>query len=203
MPYLPYGLTVLSKKHSSFYPPAFSFSFLSLLFHISFIHPQQLFSLSSFPHLNLAIIFLSFALSLPRYFGISSVIHLSYSLILSLHSCLSVSLYLLFSSTFIHLPFALNLSTSSSPCSFSFHSSIPLVSCTLSFHPFCPQTLPLSFTLSFSAYSSYTLPSLCNLTFLCPLLAPLSNIFLALFLPLLVPSIPTFLPRTIVHQYTL
>jgi hypothetical protein len=42
---------------------------------------QYLFSLSSFPHVNLAIIFLSLALSLPRYSGISSVIHLSYSLI--------------------------------------------------------------------------------------------------------------------------
>jgi hypothetical protein len=73
----------------------------------------------SFPHLHLAIIFLSCALSLPRYYGISSVVHLSYSLlyldssILSLLSCLSVSLCLSPSSTLTHLPFALNLSTSS------------------------------------------------------------------------------------------
>jgi hypothetical protein len=45
----------------------------------------------------------------------------------------------------------------SSPCSFYFLSSIPLVSCPLPFHPFCLQTLPLSFPLSLSAYSSLTL----------------------------------------------
>jgi hypothetical protein len=43
---------------------------------------QYLFSLSSFLHLNLAIIFLSFALSLPRYTGTYSVMHFSYSLLL-------------------------------------------------------------------------------------------------------------------------
>jgi hypothetical protein len=59
------------------------------------------------------------------------------------------------------------------------------VYCTLLFHPFCLEALPLSFPLSLSAYySSCTLPSL----------APLSNIFLSL--PLLVPSIPRFLLRT-------
>jgi hypothetical protein len=95
--------------------------FLSLLiayFARSFSSPsiQYLFSLSSYPHLNFAIIFLSFILSLPRY---SFVIHHPYpccildSLILSLLSCLSVSLSLSLSSTFIHLPFALNPSTSS------------------------------------------------------------------------------------------
>jgi hypothetical protein len=74
---------------------------------------QYVFSLSSFPHLNLTIIFLSFALSLPRYSGISCVIHHSYfllyldALILSLLSYFSVSLSLSLSSTFIHLPFAL------------------------------------------------------------------------------------------------
>jgi hypothetical protein len=58
-------------------------------------------------------------LSLSRPSEISSVIHLSYSLlyldslILSILSCFSVSLSLSLSSTFIHLPFALNLSTSS------------------------------------------------------------------------------------------
>jgi hypothetical protein len=59
----------------------------------------------------------SLALSLPSYSGISSVIHLSYSLlyldslILLLLSCLSVSLSFSLSSTSIHPPFALNLFT--------------------------------------------------------------------------------------------
>jgi hypothetical protein len=72
-----------------------------------------LFSLSSFPHLNLAIIFLSLALSLPRNSGISSIINLSYSLhslhslILSLFSCLSVSLSLSFRSASIFLLFSI------------------------------------------------------------------------------------------------
>jgi hypothetical protein len=51
-------------------------------------------------------------------------------------------------------------------------------------------------SISLSAYSAYTLPSLCNLGFLCPLLAPLSNIFLTISLPLLVPFTPRSLPRT-------
>jgi hypothetical protein len=75
-------------------------SFLSFL--------QYLLSLSSFPHLNLATIFLSLAHSLPRY----SLLYRD-SLILSLLSCLSVALSHSLSSTFIHLPFALNLSASS------------------------------------------------------------------------------------------
>jgi hypothetical protein len=68
---------------------------------------------------RLAIIFLSFALSLLRYTGTSSVMHLSYSLlyldslILSLLSCLSVSLSLSLISALIHFPSALILSTSS------------------------------------------------------------------------------------------
>jgi hypothetical protein len=78
-----------------------------------------MFSLSSLPHLNLSIIYLSFALSLPRYSGISSAIHLSYfplyldSLILFLLFCLAVYLPLSICSTFIHISFAFNLSTSS------------------------------------------------------------------------------------------
>jgi hypothetical protein len=86
--------------------------------------PSSTCFLSSFLHLNLAITFFSFALFLPRYSGISSVIHLSYfllcldSLVLSLLPCLSVFLSLSFSSTFIHLPFAINLSTSSLPYPF-------------------------------------------------------------------------------------
>jgi hypothetical protein len=123
-------------------------------------------------------IFLSLAFSLPRYSGTSSVIHLSYfllyldSLIFSLVSCLSVYLPLSLSSTFIHRPFALNLSTSSLTYPFLsplllrvlfFLSSIPSVSCTLLFHPFCLQTLPLSFSLSLSAYSFCTLHTFCEI----------------------------------------
>jgi hypothetical protein len=68
-------------------------------------------SLSSLPHLNLTIIFLSLALSLPRYFAIPSVIHLSYSLLYldSLPSLLLVSMFV----PFTHLPSALKLSTCS------------------------------------------------------------------------------------------
>jgi hypothetical protein len=66
------------------------------------------------------------------------------------------SLSLSLSSTFIHLSLLsifplLHWHTSSfgsislSPSSFSFLSNISLVSGTLSFHRFCPQTLPLSF----------------------------------------------------------
>jgi hypothetical protein len=68
---------------------------------------QYLFSLSSFPHLNLAIITLSFLLSLPRYFGSSSVIIFSYfplcldSLILFLLSCTCTSLSLTTNSSVI------------------------------------------------------------------------------------------------------
>jgi hypothetical protein len=86
------------------------------------------------------------------------------------------------------------------PCFFSFLFSIPSVSCTLPFHPFCPQTLPFSFLLSLSACSSYTLPSLCNLAFLCSFLPPLSNIFLAHSLAPLVSFIPRFLPRTSIYS---
>jgi hypothetical protein len=69
--------------------------------------------------------------------------------------------------------FSASINLSPSPSSFSFLSSIR--SCTLPFHPFCLQTLPFSFPLSLSAYSSCTLPSLCNLAFLSPLLAPFSD----------------------------
>jgi hypothetical protein len=121
---------MVPKKTFYSYPPALSFSVLSLFFHPSYllsgfislrffssfslsfhyIHSTcarlshsphstpsctffpllPFFSRSSFPHLNLAIIFHSLALSLLKYSGISSVIHLSYfllyldSLILSL-----------------------------------------------------------------------------------------------------------------------
>jgi hypothetical protein len=129
----------------------------------------------------------------------------------SFHSFLLVYVFVPFTQLYIH-PFLLlsifpllhwhtrssgsTFLSPSSPCSCSFLFSIPSVSCTFSFHLFCPQTLPLSFPLSLSPYSSYTLPSLCKLTLLCSLLAPISNIFLALSLPPLVPSIPRSLPRT-------
>jgi hypothetical protein len=138
-----------SKQNNLFnsFLPLISFSILSFLFHISFIHPisnpssfgisprsfpslspislhpfpmcsivslhithsallyfpsiQHLFSLSSFPHLNPPSFFCLFY-SLPTYID---------SLTLSLRSCLSLSLSL--SSAFIHLHFALDLSTSS------------------------------------------------------------------------------------------
>jgi hypothetical protein len=152
---------------------------------------QYLFSLSSFSHLNLAVIFLS--LALPRYSRISCVIYPSYcllyhdSLLPSLLSCLSVSLSLSLSSTLIHFPSALNLFpflhwhtlssasislSPSSPCSFSFLSSI---------HSSLPFILSSNFAVLFPAftlslfYSSCTLPSLCSLAFLCPLPAPISN----------------------------
>jgi hypothetical protein len=88
-----------------------------------------------------------------------------------------------------HTRFSDSISLSISFFLFSFLFSIPLVSCTPPFRPFCLQTLPCSFPLSLSAYSSCTLSSLCNLAFPCPLLAPLSNIFLALSLPLSVRSL--------------
>jgi hypothetical protein len=103
-PHVLYRLTLLAADSA---PSLLSFRLIPVL------------SLSSFPHLNLAIIFLSFALSLPRYTGTSSVMHFSCfllyleSLILSLLFCLSVSLSLSLSSAHIHLPSALNLSTSS------------------------------------------------------------------------------------------
>jgi hypothetical protein len=77
-------------------------SFLSFSFH--------LISLSLFPHLNLAIIFLSLGLSLQRYSGISSVIHLSYFLLYLVSFILFLLLSLLLLRVF-----------------FSFRSSIPLV----------------------------------------------------------------------------
>jgi hypothetical protein len=191
-----------------------SLSSRHILYPLASSSVQYLFSPSSFLHLNLAIIFLSLALSLFRYTETSSVMHLSYSLlyldslILSLLSCLSVSLSL--SSALIHLPSALILSTSPlaypfllqyfslslSSLFFSFFCNTQTVSCTLPFRPFCPRTLPLSFPLSISACSSCTLPSLCTPVFLCPLLAPISNIFHAVSPPPLVPSIPRSLSRT-------
>jgi hypothetical protein len=91
----------------------------------------------------------------------------------------------------------------SQPYYFSFLYSTQSVSCTLPFRPFCPRTLPLSFPLSLSACFSCTLPSLCTLVFLCPLLAPISNISLALSSPPLVPSIPRSLLRTSTRSLSL
>jgi hypothetical protein len=80
--------------HSVFLPVPFFHmcSIISLSPHSTFCSFQFLFSLSSFPHLNLTIIS-SFALSLPRHSGISSVIHVSYSL-WSLDSLIPSSLVL-------------------------------------------------------------------------------------------------------------
>jgi hypothetical protein len=108
-----------------------------------FFRPRPVLHLSRFPHLNLAIIFLSFARSLSRYTGTSSVAHLSYSLlyldswILTLFSCLSVSLSLSLSSSLIHLPSSLNLSTSSLA------------------YPFLLQYFSLSFSSAFFFFSLY------------------------------------------------
>jgi hypothetical protein len=230
MIYLPYGLSIIILSllfHISFIhlislPSSFSISprsFLSLslispyplhvysiisvsswhILHLSSSSSvQYLFSLSSFPHLNLVIIFLSLALSLPRYNGTSSAMHLSYSLlyvdslILSLLSCLP---YICPSRSSPHAS-ALCLSTSSP----SFLYSTQTVSCTLSFRPFVPRTLPLSVPLSFSVCSSCSLPSLFTLVFLCSLLAP-TQIFLLHSLHLL-----PFLPSpdlSSLHQHAL
>jgi hypothetical protein len=86
-------------------------------------------------------------LVLPRFFD-------------SLPSSLLVGNFVPFTQLYIH-PFSFcsqsfhfftgSISLSPSPpCSLTFLSSIPSVSCTLPFHPFCPQTLPLSFSLSLS-----------------------------------------------------
>jgi hypothetical protein len=133
--------------------------------------------------------------------------HLLYSLlyldhlVLALLSCMSVSLSLSLSSVLIHFLSALIPSiphwhtrsfcgtsfSHSHPSSFSFLYSTQTVSCTLPFRPLCPRSLPLSFPLSLSAYSSCTLPLLGTLVFLC-LLHPsqiflLHTLHLLLFLP--------------------
>jgi hypothetical protein len=59
--------------------------------------------------------------------------------------------------------------------------SIPSVSWTLSVHLFCPHTLPPSFPLSLSVYSSCTLLSLSILAFRSPFLAPSLKYFSCIF----------------------
>jgi hypothetical protein len=127
--------------------------------------------LSLFPHLNLAIIFLSFALSLARYTGTSSVTHFSYSLLYldSLAcpylcpSCSAPHTSIILPLSIFPLPhwhtrsFCSTSVSPSHPRSFSFLYSTQSVSCTLPFRLFCPRTLPLSFPLSLSACSSCTL----------------------------------------------
>jgi hypothetical protein len=142
--------------------------------------------------------------------------HLLYSLlyldhlVLALLSCMSVSLSLSLSSVLIHFLSALIPSiphwhtrsfcgtsfSHSHPSSFSFLYSTQTVSCTLPFRPLCPRSLPLSFPLSLSAYSSCTLPLLGTLVFLCLLLTPISNISLAHSPPPPVPSISRSVLRT-------
>jgi hypothetical protein len=127
--------------------------------------------------------------------------HLSYfllyldSLILSLLSCLSVSSRFhsaLHSSIFLllfyfpllhwHTRFSdsFSLSPSFFPVFFFFLFSIPVVSCTSSL----PYILSSNFAALFPAFTislfPNTLPSLCDLAFLCLLLAPLSNIFFSI-----------------------
>jgi hypothetical protein len=156
-----------------------SLSSLHILHLLSSPSVQYLFSLSSFAHLNLAIIFLSFALFLPRYTRTSSVIHLPYSLLyldslilspFSLacpylcpshsapHTCifLPLSIFLL-PHWHTHSSCSISLSPSH-PRSFSFLYSTQSVSCTLPFRPFCPRTLPFSlpaFTLSLLSPRSF------------------------------------------------
>jgi hypothetical protein len=115
------------RLHSVFLPvpfsPSLSFCYihstcaqLSLSPHCKFstFFPLLASSTSSFPHLNLAIIFLCLAFSPPGTpeFPLEYTSHRELylvSLILSLLSCFSVSLSLSpLSSTFIHLHFALN-----------------------------------------------------------------------------------------------
>jgi hypothetical protein len=76
----------------------------------------------------------------------------------SFHSAPDSSIFLLLLIfPFLHWHIHTSGSTSfspSSPCSFSFFSSIPSVSCTLPFHPFCLQTFKPSFTLSLSLLHS-------------------------------------------------
>jgi hypothetical protein len=124
---------------------------------------QYLFSLSSFPHLNLAIIFLSFHslfLDIPE-FPLSCLLLYLDSFILSLLSCLSVSLFLSLSSThssvflesksqsfhfFTGIPVFLIVFLSLLLLRVFFLSSIPLVSFTL--HLPCLAALFPVFTLS-------------------------------------------------------
>jgi hypothetical protein len=94
----------------------------------------------------------SLILPLLSYLSVSLPFHLA------LHSYIFL-LLLIFPLLHWHIRFSDNISFSS-PCFFSFLSSITLVSCIHPLHPFCLQTLPISFPLSLSAYSSYTLPSL-------------------------------------------
>jgi hypothetical protein len=212
-PSLPSSFSILSVPFS----PPFSFRYihstcvqLSLSPH-HILHllrsVQYLFSLSSFLHLNLAIIFLSLALSLPRspvtchtsccgWIFRLSPFFVACLCFCPFHSALYASisfLFLIFPLLHWHTRFS---------CFFSFLFSIPLVSDTLPFHPFFIQTLPLSLPLSLLTYSSYTLSSLCNLAFLCPLVAPRSNIFLvlSLYLLFLVPSILRPLPCTSIYS---
>jgi hypothetical protein len=134
----------------------------------------------------------SCTLSLSMYSGISFVIHLSYTLsslflawlcLCPFHSALHSSIFLLLSIfPLLHWHTRSSGSISLSLLLLFFFFSLQHSVSTLPFHPFYLQTLPLSFLLSLSAYSSYILSSLGNLAFLCPLLASLSNIFLALSL---------------------
>jgi hypothetical protein len=118
---------------------------------------QYPFLLSSFSHLNFVIIFLftpKFPLGYPSHTSCCIWILRFFPFFLAcpclcpFYSALHSSIFLLlliFSHFFTRKPvFLIVFLSLSSKVFFSFLSSIPLVSCTLPFHPFCLQILPLS-----------------------------------------------------------
>jgi hypothetical protein len=195
------------KNYFSFYPPPPCFSILSLLFHISFIHPVSLpssfhisprsflsfsrISLNPF-HIMLNCFFLHIAHSAPSFLFFCPIPIFSLLVPTSI-SCHHFSFFCTLSSQVLrnflcHTPLILPVVsgffdfllsfllvcifvTFTQPSSFCpsspwfFLSKISLVSCSLFFHPICLQTLPLSLTISVSAYFSYTLPSQCTWCF--------------------------------------
>jgi hypothetical protein len=107
--FIQYSFPFLSPPLSHFatsFPHVLSCLSLSLLLILHLLpSPSILFSLSSSPHLNLAIMFLPFAVSLPRYSGISSVVHFSYFLLYlfdSFPSFLLVCVFVPFTQLYIH-----------------------------------------------------------------------------------------------------
>jgi hypothetical protein len=113
---------------------------------------QYVFSLSWFPRLNLAIIFLSLALSLSPQLLRNFLCHTPLILLVvsgffdpSLLSCLSVSLSFSLSSTSIHPPFALNLSTFSLAFLFSLSFSLFFFFCLQHSVSILHASLPSSF----------------------------------------------------------
>jgi hypothetical protein len=209
--FLPSSLSISSRyfasslSHFTAYAPyvldRLSLSSRHILDFLSSSSVQYLFSLSSFPHLNALspqvhrniLCHASLILPFVRTFSDSlpSLLIVGVSVPLAqLHthpsSFRSHSFYF-----FAGIPVP-----PYSPRLFSFLYSTQTVSCTLPFRPFSPRTLRLSFPLSLSTCFYCTLLSLCTLVFLCPLLAPISNISLTLSPPAPVPSILRSLLRT-------